>query len=129
MNMNLMERLRFKDLSKRVFGYTKVTVEQPLIENGFVKTDKKEMLRPIVSSEIMSQYHFRPVEGILSVRTPHLPDAWMERKKDKVGYEINFTKYFYEYKPRAVEDILSEASLRKKRSKRPNEIFNISERN
>ena len=33
----------------------------------------------------------------------------MERKKDKVGYEINFTKYFYEYKPlRAVEDILSD---------------------
>jgi type I restriction enzyme M protein len=30
---------------------------------------------------------------------PYYPDAWMERKKDKIGYEINFTKYFYEYKP------------------------------
>ena len=30
---------------------------------------------------------------------PYYPDAWMDRKKDKVGYEINFTKYFYEYKP------------------------------
>jgi len=37
---------------------------------------------------------------------PYYPDAWMDRKKDKVGYEINFTKYFYEYKsPRALEDI------------------------
>ncbi len=23
----------------------------------------------------------------------------MDRGKDKVGYEINFTKYFYKYKP------------------------------
>ena len=30
---------------------------------------------------------------------PHVPDAWMDRSKDKVGYEISFTKYFYEYTP------------------------------
>ena len=37
---------------------------------------------------------------------PHLPDSWMDRNKDKVGYEINFTKYFYTYKPlRSLEDI------------------------
>ena len=30
---------------------------------------------------------------------PHVPDAWMDRTKDKVGYEISFTKYFYEYTP------------------------------
>ena len=37
---------------------------------------------------------------------PYYPDAWMDRKKDKVGYEINFTKYFYEYKPpRPLEEI------------------------
>ncbi|MBV5329537.1 MAG: SAM-dependent DNA methyltransferase [Chlorobium sp.] len=28
---------------------------------------------------------------------PYAPDAWMDRSKDKIGYEINFTKYFYEY--------------------------------
>jgi type I restriction enzyme M protein len=28
---------------------------------------------------------------------PHVPDAWMDRSKDKVGYEINFTKEFYKY--------------------------------
>ncbi|MCD6579959.1 N-6 DNA methylase [bacterium] len=37
---------------------------------------------------------------------PYYSDAWMDRKKDKVGYEINFTKYFYEYKPpRSLEKI------------------------
>ncbi|MBS1571872.1 MAG: SAM-dependent DNA methyltransferase [Bacteroidetes bacterium] len=30
---------------------------------------------------------------------PFAPDAWMDREKDKIGYEIPFTKYFYEYKP------------------------------
>jgi len=30
---------------------------------------------------------------------PFAPDAWMDREKDKVGYEIPFTKFFYEYKP------------------------------
>ncbi len=37
---------------------------------------------------------------------PHVADAWMDRSKDKVGYEISFTKYFYEYKPlRALKEI------------------------
>ena len=37
---------------------------------------------------------------------PHIPDAWMDRSKDKVGYEINFTKEFYKYKPlRSIEEI------------------------
>jgi type I restriction enzyme M protein len=30
---------------------------------------------------------------------PHLPDAWMDRSKDKVGYEINFNRHFYHYTP------------------------------
>jgi type I restriction enzyme M protein len=40
---------------------------------------------------------------------PHVPDAWMERSKDKVGYEISFAKYFYEYKPpRSTAEIAAE---------------------
>ncbi len=30
---------------------------------------------------------------------PHVPDAWMDRTKDKVGYEINFNRYFYVHTP------------------------------
>lgn len=37
---------------------------------------------------------------------PYYPDAWMDRKKDKIGYEINFTQYFYKYvPPRPLEEI------------------------
>ncbi len=40
---------------------------------------------------------------------PHLPDAWIDHSKTKIGYEINFTKYFYEFKPlRSLEEIQAE---------------------
>ncbi len=30
---------------------------------------------------------------------PHVPDAWVDESKTKVGYEINFNRYFYKYVP------------------------------
>lgn len=37
---------------------------------------------------------------------PYYPEAWMDRSKDKIGYEINFTQYFYKYQPpRPLEEI------------------------
>jgi type I restriction enzyme M protein len=30
---------------------------------------------------------------------PYVPDAWMDRSKDKVSYEINFNRHFYRYSP------------------------------
>ena len=90
------------------FGYTKVQVEQPVVENGSVVTDRRGNPKPDTSKrdyerislqEDIDQYYEREVQ-------PHLPDSWMDRSKDKVGYEINFTKYFYKFKPlRSLEDI------------------------
>ena len=43
---------------------------------------------------------------------PHRPDAWMDRTKDKVGYEINYNLHFYKYTlPRALSTI--DADLKK----------------
>ena len=40
---------------------------------------------------------------------PFAPDAWIDEKKTKVGYEIPFTRHFYEYvAPRPSHDILTE---------------------
>ena len=30
---------------------------------------------------------------------PHVPDAWMDRSKDRVGYEITFNRHFSTYNP------------------------------
>ncbi len=90
------------------FGYTRVVIEQPLIEDGDIKTDKKGNRKPdtskrdsehILLSENIDEYYNREVK-------PHIPDSWMDRSKDKIGYEINFTKYFYKFTPlRSLEDI------------------------
>jgi type I restriction enzyme M protein len=42
---------------------------------------------------------------------PHVPDAWVDESKTRVGYEINFNRYFYKYtSPRPLEEI--EADLK-----------------
>ncbi|GGJ05300.1 type I restriction-modification system subunit M [Paenibacillus hunanensis] len=40
---------------------------------------------------------------------PHVPDAWIDESKTKIGYEIPFTRYFYQYAAlRSSGEILSE---------------------
>lgn len=53
----------------------------------FLRTEKDGNLVP----QTIDEYFEREV-------TPHLPEAWIDEKKTKIGYEINFTKYFYEFK-------------------------------
>jgi len=100
-----------KIFPNQYFGYTKVVVEQPLMEGGEVVLDKRGEPKPDTSlrdseriplSQDIEEYYEKEV-------LPHLPNSWMDRSKDKVGYEINFTKYFYQYKPlRSVEEILTD---------------------
>jgi type I restriction enzyme M protein len=91
-----------KIFNKEDFGYTKVTVERPVRdEKGTIVKDNKGNPKPdsslrdtesIPLTESIEEYFKREV-------LPHVPDAWMDRSKDKVGYEISFTKYFYKYQP------------------------------
>ena len=95
------------------FGYTKVTVERPLIdaETGDILRDKRGNPKPdpalrdyerVPLTEEIDDYYQREVK-------PHLPDSWLDRKKDKVGYEINFNRYFYQYTPlRPLKEIADE---------------------
>ena len=40
---------------------------------------------------------------------PHVPDAWVDEDKTKIGYEINFNRFFYKYTPpRPLEEIESD---------------------
>ena len=42
---------------------------------------------------------------------PHVPDAWIDHSKTKVGYEIPLNRHFYVYQPpRALEEIAREIS-------------------
>ena len=43
---------------------------------------------------------------------PYAPDAWIDEKKTKVGYEIPLTRYYYEYQaPEPVEDIMARITV------------------
>ncbi len=64
------------------FGYTQVTVL-----NG-----KEKDTENVPLGEDIDEYFKREV-------LPHLPEAKLDRKKDRIGYEIPFNRYFYEYKP------------------------------
>jgi len=40
---------------------------------------------------------------------PHVPDAWIDHSKTRIGYEVNFNRYFYRYEPpRALSEIETE---------------------
>ena len=77
-------------------------------ENGVIARKKDGSPKPdsklrdyerVPLSDDIEEYFSREVE-------PHLPDSWIDFDKNKVGYEINFTKYFYQYKPlRSSKDI------------------------
>lgn len=43
---------------------------------------------------------------------PHVSDSWMDRSKDKVGYEINFNRHFYKYTPSRSLEVI-DADLKK----------------
>lgn len=83
------------------FGYYQLTVEQPEKDDfGKIITNKKGEAKPdskkrdkesVPLAEDVESYFEREV-------LPHVPDAWIDYDKTRIGYEINFTKYFYEYK-------------------------------
>ena len=95
------------------FGYTKVQIERPLIDEktGEILWDRRGNPKPdptlrnherVPLTEDIDDYYRREVK-------PHLPDSWLDKKKGKVGYEINFNRYFYQYTPlRSLKEIADE---------------------
>jgi len=98
-----------KIFDNRDFGYSKVTVERPERDaKGNIKTDKNG--NPKADSSLRDTENIPLKQDIKSYIEkevlPHVPDAWVDETKTRIGYEINFTKYFYVYKPlRSLEDI------------------------
>ncbi|MBQ8879752.1 MAG: SAM-dependent DNA methyltransferase [Clostridia bacterium] len=92
------------------FGYNKIVVERPLRdENGKVVLKKG---KPVADSNLRDTENVPLDEDIDTYFRrevlPYAPDAWIDKTKTKVGYEIPMTRYFYEYqKPESSDDILS----------------------
>jgi len=87
------------------FGYYKITVESPerdetgnkILKKGkpVADTQKRDtenvpMIIGRAQNEVIAEYLEKEV-------LPYNPDAWVDKNKTKIGYEIPFTRHFYKY--------------------------------
>lgn len=90
------------------FGYNKIVVERPQKDEDGNVIKKKG--KPVADASQRDTENVPLTEDIDTYFArevlPYAPDAWIDTKKTKVGYEIPMTRYFYEYQaPEPVEDI------------------------
>lgn len=93
------------------FGYSKIIVERPLLDekgNMVLKNGK-----PVADSSLRDSESVPLKEDIKEYFKrevlPFAPDAWIDKNKTKIGYEIPFTRYFYKYEaPRPSKEIMAE---------------------
>ncbi len=92
------------------FGYNKIVVERSLRdERGEIVLKKG---KPVPDPALRDTENVPLVEDIdryfAREVLPYAPDAWIDKKKTKVSYEIPMIRYFYEYQPpEPVEDIVA----------------------
>lgn len=112
---NIYADFKETDISKifdnEEFGYSKIVVERPQKdENGNVVTKNG---KPVADTSLRDTENVPLKEDIREYFKrevlPYAPDAWIDKTKTKIGYEIPFTRYFYKYvPPRPSEEIMSE---------------------
>jgi type I restriction enzyme M protein len=98
------------------FGYRTITVERPLRDeagNILFATKGKLKGKPQPDSELRDTENVPLSENVDTYFKrevlPHVPDAWIDHEKTKVGYEIPFNRHFYVFKPpRPLEEIDAE---------------------
>ena len=90
------------------FKYTKVVVEQPICDETGKPILKKGKMQADSSKRDTETIPWKEeIEAYMEKNVyPYAPDAWIDEKKSKVGYEIPFTREFYKYvAPKKSEDI------------------------
>lgn len=92
------------------FGFSRIQIESPLYdENGNVVMKGKKIApdsskrdyENVPLAEDIDEYFEREVK-------PYNPEAWIDKTKTKVGYEIPFTRYFYKYEAPENSDMIAQ---------------------
>jgi type I restriction enzyme M protein len=101
------------------FGFHRIQIESPLLdENGKIVTKGKKNM-PVADAskrdfenvplaEDIDRYFEREVK-------PYNLDAWIDKSKTKVGYEIPFTRYFYKYEAPEKAEVIAERIVKNER--------------
>ncbi|WKZ24031.1 MAG: class I SAM-dependent DNA methyltransferase [Candidatus Dojkabacteria bacterium] len=98
-----------KIFSNKEFGYTQIKVHQPK------KDEKGNIIRKKMGGVEIDK-SLEDIENIplkMDIDTffneevkKYYPDAWYEPDESKIGYEINFNKYFYKFTPPRSSDVI-----------------------
>ena len=101
----------YMDLDNEDFGYRKIVIERPLLdEDGTPVIDRKGNRKADAS---LRDYEMVPLkedihEYFRREVLPFVPDAWIDESKTKIGYEIPFTRYFYKFTPLRDSSVIME---------------------
>ncbi len=90
-----------KVFDNEFFGFTKVTVETAICDdNGkpILKKGKKQPVKGASDNEIIPLRE-KIDEYMAKNVLPYNPNAYLDRSKDKIGYEVPFTRLFYKFVP------------------------------
>ena len=105
-----------KIFNNETFGYYKITVESPQVDENGKKVLKKgkpvadpqkrdtenvPMIMGRDQNEVITEYFKKEV-------LPYNPDAWVDNNKTKSGYEIPFTRHFYKYVAPEKSEVIAE---------------------
>ena len=99
-----------KIFNNEEFGFNRIQIESPLYdENGNVVMKGKKIApdtskrdyENVPLTEDIEEYFEREVK-------PYNSEAWIDKTKTKIGYEIPFTRYFYKYEAPESSDTIAE---------------------
>jgi len=99
---------RVKVFNNEDFGFSRIVVERPKVDEAGQPVRNRK--GPVADPDLRDNENVPLTDSIDDYLKrevlPHVPDAWVDHTKTKIGYEIPFTRHFYTYTPpRPVTDI------------------------
>lgn len=106
------KRCESKIFNNEDFGFNRIQIESPSYDEDGKLITKGKKNQPVADAskrdfenvpltEDIDRYFEREVK-------PYNPEAWIEKSKTKVGYEIPFTRYFYKYEAPEKAEVIAE---------------------
>lgn len=94
------------------FGFNRIQIDSPSYDEDGKLITKGKKNQPVADvakrdfenvplTEDIDSYFEREVK-------PYNPEAWIEKSKTKIGYEIPFTRYFYKYEAPEKAEVIAE---------------------
>lgn len=92
------------------FGFNRIQIESSLYdENGNVVMKGKKIVPDTSKRDYENVPLIEDIDSYFEREVkPYNPEAWIDKTKTKVGYEIPFTRYFYKYEAPESSDVIAE---------------------